>query len=304
MTKSPIQWQDKAYFSPERTVLTAAELNIPGLLVVGRHHMATAVAPLPDHFHPSGYEFTVVLEGTLHFTAGNLDYSVAGGDLFFTRPGEIHSTNHLPLAKGDIFWFQLDPEAADMLFLTAGAAADLRLRLRETHGHKTPQLPKVSLQLCKAISLDFSAPSGRYVLANHIVHLLYSLLSHLEQKERLFTEDIDRVLTFIEMERHQELTLEQLARVANLSVSQLKQKFKVQVGMAPRNYINQVKVESAKADLLTGQSITTVAMNYSFSSSSYFVVVFKRYTACTPTEFIKAKTVALPDFFEQNTQSQ
>ena len=90
--------------------------------------------------------------------------------------------------------------------------------------------------------------------------------------------------------------MEELAKLCRLSVSQFKQKFRAQVGMAPRHYVNYHKIQLAKKMLLDGMSVTNTAMELGFGSSSYFTVVFRRYSACTPSEFLHTQNV-------QNTQS-
>ena len=59
------------------------------------------------------------------------------------------------------------------------------------------------------------------------------------------------------------------------------------MGVSPRNYINQQKIEYAKSLLKEGGSITDVSMALGFSTSSYFSYIFKKHTMLTPTEFIQ-----------------
>ncbi len=304
MISNAIQWQDKPYFSEERRVLTPNELTIPGIHMVGRHHMTTAIAPLPDHFHSDCYEFTVVLEGSFNFTVDHEDYPVASGQLFITPPGQIHGTNNSPMSKGHILWFQLSVKEKNLLFLNEVASLDIQNRLELTVGSKVFSLSKVSLQIAKHLSQDLNETASPFLVANQITHLIYEMFMRVEENKKQVPDDIKRVFAYIDQEIHQEISLDALAEIANLSVSQLKQKFKAQVGTAPRNYINQLKIEQAKKGLLMGHTVTEVAMNYGFTTSSYFAVVFKRYTAYTPTEFVKETTLDLPDYFKQNTQNQ
>ena len=87
----------------------------------------------------------------------------------------------------------------------------------------------------------------------------------------------------------EELSLHTLAGICNLSVSQFKQKFKRIVGISPRNYINKKKINFSKMLLLKDISVTEVAMQLNFNTSSYFSTVFKKYTTMTPSEYIQAE---------------
>lgn len=59
------------------------------------------------------------------------------------------------------------------------------------------------------------------------------------------------------------------------------------MGISPRNFINQQKIDLSKTMLLDGHTVTDVAMALGFSSSSYFAYAFKKFTTFTPTEFVQ-----------------
>ena len=100
--------------------------------------------------------------------------------------------------------------------------------------------------------------------------------------------DIGRTLDYILDHITSELSLEELASLANLSCSQYKQKFKKQLGISPRRFINQQKIEQAKQLLQEGMSVTDIAMFLGFNTSGYFSTVFKKYMLCTPMEYVKS----------------
>jgi len=81
--------------------------------------------------------------------------------------------------------------------------------------------------------------------------------------------------------------MEQLARIANMSVSSFKQKFKSQMGLPPREYINAERIRAAGAMLQEGFSVVDTAMELGFSSSNYFAVVFRRHQGCSPREYVR-----------------
>lgn len=85
------------------------------------------------------------------------------------------------------------------------------------------------------------------------------------------------------------VSLEQLADIACLSLSRFKERFRTEIGISPREYFNLKKIEQAKAWLHedgSGDRITDIAMKLGFSSSAYFSVVFKKFTALTPSEYL------------------
>ena len=81
--------------------------------------------------------------------------------------------------------------------------------------------------------------------------------------------------------------MEQLAKVANLSVSRFKQKFKSQMGLPPREYVNAERMRAAEVLLQEGLTVMEAAMELGFSSSNYFAVVFRRHMGCSPREYLQ-----------------
>ncbi|MBR7189284.1 MAG: helix-turn-helix transcriptional regulator, partial [Clostridia bacterium] len=71
-------------------------------------------------------------------------------------------------------------------------------------------------------------------------------------------------------------------------LSHFKEKFRRQMLTTPRAYINQQKIELAKELLLQRGSITEVAEELSFDTPAYFSTVFRKFTAMTPSQYIRA----------------
>ena len=123
--------------------------------------------------------------------------------------------------------------------------------------------------------------------ATYLQLFLHLLISFSSEEQFRLSPDIGRTLNYIMDHITEALTLDELASVANLSCSQYKQKFKKQMGISPRYYINQQKIEYSKMLLQDGMSVTDIAMLLNFNTSSYFSTVFKKYTLFSPLEYLK-----------------
>lgn len=298
-----IPWNDNYYSSKTRTVLTPGQLHIPGLKMFGKHTMTNAVAPLPDHYHKNCYEFTFVTNGAISFTVDQITYELSGNDVFMTNPDEIHSTNLLPLSAGEIIWLQLDlSDTGRFLFLEEEAASHFISSLKNIYGHliKTGNT-RILSYIRRAFELTQNS-ADRFFCANYITLTFYELFSIHSRLSSPTTPDIERALAYIQNSLHSEISLDELAGLCRLSTSQFKQKFKAQMGISPRHYINYKKIQLSKKMLLEGISITDIAMSLGFNTSSYFTVVFKRYNACSPSEYLRHKVQSMPDYFEINSR--
>ncbi|MCI8853870.1 MAG: AraC family transcriptional regulator [Lachnospiraceae bacterium] len=284
----PINWKDEYFTSKQRIVLTSEQLHIPGVRTFGMHDMQAAISPLQNHFHQDAFEITYVTKGSILFYAENIEYKVNGGDAFLVCPNEIHSTNETSMSLGKIYWIQLDvSHASRFLFLDKEAASLLIQKLYSIKNHNIrTDNQEIQAIITKAFSLALT-PGNEMMIASYLIIYLHLLINFSREVQFPLTPDIGNSLNYILDHITSEISLDTLAEHCHMSTSYFKYKFKNQLGISPRNFINQQKIEHAKALLLDGQSITDVSMALSFSTTSYFSVVFKKYTSFTPSEYVQ-----------------
>ncbi|SCP97358.1 AraC family transcriptional regulator [Anaerobium acetethylicum] len=279
---------DKPYFSTNRNVLTQEQLQIPGLQMFGKHTMTTAIAPLPNHYHKGCFEITYVSDGVISFSADSSDYKLSGGDVFITFPDEIHSTNLIPISVGEIFWFQINITEADtILDLNRNASADLITALQSLNSHLIKTDTKEMFQLLRKSFEACFLNQNRHLASSYLCVFLNRLIEYDNLPQSGLTQDIEGSVAYIMEHLKEELSLDTLAALCSLSTSQYKQKFKAQMGISPRSFINFQKIELSKKLLSEGMEITRTAMELGFNTSSYFSVVFKRYNTYSPSAYIK-----------------
>lgn len=240
------------------------------------------------HYHENCFEFTIPYKGNFIYSTPEKDYSFSGGDVFISYPNEIHGTNENPLAIGNLYWFQLDISDTDnFLFLKPEAARELISALWNLSRHViTIDLHQVYPLLEKAFQYGQN-PSTAPLAASYL-QLFLQMLPFFEEKEANFiSSEIKFAQNYICTHIAEDISLENLASLCGLSISQFMEKFKKQTGITPRHYINQSKIECAKTLLLQGHTITETAMLLNYSTSNYFSTVFKKYTMYTPSEFLQ-----------------
>ncbi len=94
------------------------------------------------------------------------------------------------------------------------------------------------------------------------------------------------LLMFIEEHLDRDITLSELAALANLSVPHFAHAFKAAYNVAPYQYILRRRIERSK-DLLcsSDDTVAAVAAAVGFSSQSRFSYVFGRETGMTPSVY-------------------
>ena len=81
-------------------------------------------------------------------------------------------------------------------------------------------------------------------------------------------------------------SLAELGRQVGMSKYRLSHRFREVLGVTFRDYLLRVRLERAKALLVSGEvSITEVAQNVGFGDLARFDKVFKRYTGMSPSAY-------------------
>lgn len=99
-------------------------------------------------------------------------------------------------------------------------------------------------------------------------------------------EDILKAQAFIEQHYDQQISVEQIAEQANMSKRNFIRRFKVATQNTPLEYLQRVKIESAKKELEKNtQNISTLMYNAGYNDLKTFRQVFKRITGLTPQDY-------------------
>jgi AraC family transcriptional regulator len=166
-------------------------------------------------------------------------------------------------------------------------------------------LPRIQLydplirQIGLALKADLEShkPGGRLyaeTLTNALaVHLLRNYSSHNHKSVRylggLSPTQLQLVTNYINEHLEQELSLEELAAIAQLSPYHFCRSFKRSTGLTPHQYVIRQRVERAKLLLKDGKmGISQVAVACGFTHQSHLNRHFKQLTGVTPKIFSKS----------------
>jgi AraC family transcriptional regulator len=141
-------------------------------------------------------------------------------------------------------------------------------------------------------------PLAAESLANVLaVHLIRHVLAPRPQRGRdgaLPRGKLRAVVEYIEEHLDADLTLEQIAAVAHLSVYHFARQFRAATGLPPHKFVIRRRVERARHLLQAGTdlSLAEVAAHVGFSDQSQFSHHFKRLVGVTPGQFRIAARIA------------
>jgi len=168
------------------------------------------------------------------------------------------------------------------------------LELRNRFQMRDPAIESIGWAL-KA-EMDSGFPSGRLYMEGMAISLAARLvrchssaaLPDRNTNGRIAGARLRRVLAYIEDNVAQDLSLSQIAAVAELSVSHFKASFREAVGLPVHQYVIRRRVERAKTLLSEGKlSISQVALDAGFSHQSHLARHLRRLAGLSPRSFRK-----------------
>ncbi|PTL11604.1 hypothetical protein BUZ15_00870 [Staphylococcus gallinarum] len=131
-------------------------------------------------------------------------------------------------------------------------------------------------------------------IAQQMIDLLFIIIRYIPTKEEPTTivknkdKRIAAVCDYIKHYYSEPITLNEVAEHFDVSVSYLSRKFKQQMGIGFTHYINQIRLEHAKDDLLHTQlTVTQIAFKNGFNSSNLLIKYFRQEMKQTPSEYRK-----------------
>jgi AraC family transcriptional regulator len=164
-----------------------------------------------------------------------------------------------------------------------------RMEIRDRFQIRDPELEALSWAMQR--ELELGSPSGRLYLegltlavASRLVAQHSSITKHsADRNEGLNGRRLKRVLSFIEDQLAEDLSLEKIAAVAEISASHLQTLFRVSMGMPVHQYVIQRRVERAKTLLIQGGlSMAEIALAAGFAHQSHMARHMRRVLGLPP----------------------
>jgi YesN/AraC family two-component response regulator len=111
---------------------------------------------------------------------------------------------------------------------------------------------------------------------------------HNVKVRNIYSKQIVKAVDYINSHVHERIMIQEISDCLSLSVPYLSRLFKSEVGLNISEYITIKKVEAASGMLKYSEhTLLEISCSLSFSSQSYFIKVFKKYTGMTPKEYQK-----------------
>ncbi|HMI51132.1 MAG TPA: AraC family transcriptional regulator [Candidatus Saccharimonadales bacterium] len=175
-----------------------------------------------------------------------------------------------------------------------------RVEILNRFQERDPQIENICWALKTEMEADY--PSGSlYVdslavsIASRLIHGHSSIARRAKERTGgLSGQKLKQVLSFIDENLAETISLPQIAAIAGISVSHLKPVFRASVGIPVHQYVIRRRIERAKTLLAQGKlPIAEIALASGFSHQSHLARHMRRLTGISPVE-LRQKIASLP----------
>ena len=267
--------------SPDTTTVHR-ELGIEGMDIV---HATYRKVTFPRHYHEM-IAIAVMVEGNQRVTYQGHSEPVQAGSLIAFNPGDVHANSLLESDGWTCFSLYMSPTALAHLLNDDGVerhqAPIFRTPVIEDHSvfqsfmHLHHAVTAPSLRLAKE-SLLFTAVER---LANR-----YTGFSRPRSQPDLGPRTISHIRDYLDAHYVENVSLSEIAQVANMRPSSLNRAFRRQLGLPPHAYLINRRVARACSLLDQGQSLVDVALSTGFYDQSHLNRHFRRIMGLTPAQY-------------------
>jgi AraC family L-rhamnose operon regulatory protein RhaS len=236
------------------------------------------------HYHDH-FELCYIDEGKGWFSIDDLFYEVSAGNLFLTKPGEIHrgsAAGELPF-KLYYFGFQLDQmRDLEMDFYQLG--------LHRVAKDDEKYVKRLCDQIFKEINSDIAHSSS--MVQGYFIHILVYVIRTYRQnggytdQPLILTLTIKSLLCYLNQNVRFHHNIDELSKMLHISRTHLEREFKRYIGTSLGHYIRSLCIDRAKFLLTDVQNtITVIAEKLQFESVHKFSMFFKRMVGMSPSEY-------------------
>ncbi len=253
----------------------------------------------PWHWHPE-IELTWIMSGQLEYFVNDKKYLLSEGEGLFGNSNSLHSgymkdqteCSYVSVTFHPRFIYGYENSLLQTKyvdFITANESWH-SLKLQKDVGWHQDILAQIKsiYQLSQSLAPDFELQV--HLILTGVWQKLYQYYSSLpasEQQPQKHLARLKDILSFIQENYTQELTLNEIADHVNICKSECCRFFKKYMKMTIFDYILFLRIQNSLALLREGESVTKIASMTGFSSPAYYGQIFKRYMGCSPSRYRK-----------------
>ena len=254
------------------------------------HHVCGNVQPdfWSEAYHSHDHaEVFIHVEGQMELFIENNVYHHNANEIRLYAPGELHvgrcdRDQHME-------WYQISLPSA---FLKEHPALADRIvnRQKGTDNLFISKKQDTLVSLLEEIFKTHGSPLGEHYLLANVIKIL-CILNEPENNIEVGmgkNESLQAILEAVNTNLTGLKTVEDITALTHFSESYIHKLFKKYLNITPHKYLTERKMESARAHLALGASISEACYLAGFDSYANFITSFKKHFGVTPKNYLKA----------------
>lgn len=248
---------------------------------------------MPYHSHRQN-ELIYVLRGEFRLSLNGIEHVIHEGELCYISGGVVHGGEPF-----DCVYECIDFDVEPLMHQKSLVRGYLR-KIENDHTSINAVFTGEQPEILKCASRLFTAArerkegwellvfSGLFDFYGTVIQQGYYHATPSTKASQQKIQQIKKTIEFIELNYQRPITLEDLARTANLSPKYFCRHFRNITARTPIDYLNYYRIEKACYLLEQGhQTVTEVALECGFNDIGYFFRAFKKYKGSSPKKYVK-----------------
>ena len=239
----------------------------------------------PRHFHWV-FAMTIVETGRRIHETKQGRHLLAPGHIVIVNAGDMHSTSAPDKSSSSAQSLRIDPALLSSLALQVSGEKHPQLYFK----HPVIDDPELFTRIRQLYStlIDFTSKLEKDCLLLDVFAELYTRHSAERMTPAILGQErtpVAQVCEYLQDCYKENVSLQQLSALANLSPFHLSRVFAKEIGIPPHMYQMQVRLKKATDLLAGGKSISAVAAETGFCDQSHFQRAFKKKFGITPGQY-------------------
>jgi AraC family transcriptional regulator of arabinose operon len=230
------------------------------------------------------YILLYCIEGEGRIELNDIVYHLKPNTYFIIPKNITHRYYSDPQNSWTIYWAHFTGATADNLYL----------RYLDNQPEQVKDIPlnesaiEIFDQLYSILENSFNDESLEIANMN-FQYFINSLVYYPYIKKMIYDKDsVSKAILFMKQHINKHFSLEQLANLQGLSISQFSRHFKLKTGSTPIQYFNFLKIQhSCQYLYFTEKSVKEICVALGFDDQFYFTRLFKGLMGMSPTQYRK-----------------
>ena len=276
------------YYNSEKVTNYSLSEQKFQLLYVCRANYEEAVIPTAMHSHTNHLEIQYISGGKAHIRIGNHSYNVQKGDVVIYNSGVLHDEYANPNCGMSFYNCGIKNFQLPCLPNCHLIAHDVKPVLHADD--MADNIHCIFQMIFEQVSNKKNYSSS---VCYHLLNALLNILINQLPQEKLvqhnkFNTPFQKTKSFIDEHFTENISIEELSKIANMSISGFSHHFKKIFGIAPIQYLIHLKIGLGQKLLITtDKSITEISMSLGYDNVSHFNNQFKKFVGTSPQNYRK-----------------